>query len=76
MNGKGKQAKSLALDLIKLYQVTWSSVNPPSCRFIPTCSQYSYEAISKYGLLKGGWMTVKRLARCHPLNAGGWDPVP
>ena len=76
MNGEEKQVKRLALDLIKFYQMAWSSFRGPSCRFTPTCSQYSYEAISKFGFLKGGWLTVKRLARCNPLNVGGYDPIP
>jgi hypothetical protein len=67
--------KELALKLIRLYQLTWSQVMPPSCRFTPTCSQYTHEAISKYGLLKGGYLGVKRLARCHPFYPGGYDPV-
>lgn len=46
------------------------------CRFMPTCSQYAKQAISKYGVLKGGWLTVRRLAKCHPFCAGGYDPVP
>lgn len=64
------------LFLIKLYQVAISPLKPPSCRFYPTCSAYAYEAIKKYGPLKGGWLAVKRLGRCHPLNPGGYDPVP
>jgi hypothetical protein len=67
--------KELALKLIRLYQLTWSQVMPPSCRFTPTCSQYTHEAISKYGLLKGGYLGVKRLAHCHPFYPGGYDPV-
>ena len=66
----------LALTLIKIYQSTISQVMPPACRFIPTCSQYTYEAITKYGFLKGVWLGAKRLARCHPFHEGGYDPVP
>ena len=68
--------KRIALGLISGYQATISQVTAHSCRFVPTCSQYTYEAIEKYGLLRGGWMGAKRLARCHPLNPGGFDPVP
>ncbi len=68
--------KSLALALIRLYQMTVSQVMPSSCRFTPSCSQYGYEAIQKYGTLRGGWMALKRIGRCHPFNPGGYDPVP
>ncbi|MBK8900748.1 MAG: membrane protein insertion efficiency factor YidD [Anaerolineaceae bacterium] len=68
--------KRIALFLIRLYQRTISRVTPPSCRFYPTCSHYGYEAIEKYGFRKGGWLAVKRISRCHPLNPGGYDPVP
>ncbi|MBC7242976.1 MAG: membrane protein insertion efficiency factor YidD [Anaerolineae bacterium] len=68
--------KIVALWLIKLYQMTISRLLPPSCRFYPTCSHYTYQAIDKYGLLKGGWLGVRRLLRCHPFHPGGYDPVP
>ena len=68
--------KTLALALIRLYQLTLSQVMPSTCRFMPTCSQYTYEAINKYGFFKGGWLGAKRLARCHPFHPGGYDPVP
>ncbi len=68
--------KGFALELVKLYQQTISQVLPSSCRFAPTCSQYTYEAISKFGFFKGVWLGMKRLSRCHPLHSGGYDPVP
>jgi len=68
--------KRLTLELIKLYQATLSQVTPHSCRFTPTCSQYTYEAISKFGFSKGVWLGARRLARCHPFHPGGYDPVP
>jgi len=68
--------KYLLLGLIRLWQLTFSKVLPPSCRFTPSCSHYGYEAVSKYGVFKGGWLAIKRIARCHPFNPGGYDPVP
>jgi putative membrane protein insertion efficiency factor len=68
--------KYLLLGLIRLYQMTLSRLLPPSCRFTPSCSHYGYEAIQKYGAIKGGWLAAKRVARCHPFNPGGYDPVP
>ncbi len=62
--------------LVKFYQYCISPFTPPSCRFVPTCSQYAVEALKKYGPLKGGWLTLKRLARCHPWGGSGYDPVP
>ena len=55
-----------ALKLIRGYQVAISPMLPPSCRYVPTCSEYGLEAIERYGLLQGGWMTVRRIGRCHP----------
>lgn len=68
--------KDVALALIRLYQLALSPWLPPSCRFVPSCSRYGYEAIARFGLAKGGWFTLKRLARCHPFCHGGYDPVP
>jgi putative membrane protein insertion efficiency factor len=68
--------KYVALGLIRLWQKTLSKALLPACRFTPSCSQYGYEAISKYGFFKGGWMAAKRVGRCHPLHPGGYDPVP
>ncbi|MFN8454567.1 MAG: membrane protein insertion efficiency factor YidD [Anaerolineae bacterium] len=65
-----------ALALIRFYKKFISPLLPPACRFQPTCSQYSYQAIDKYGLFKGGWLAIKRIGRCHPFHPGGYDPVP
>lgn len=69
--------KKLMLSLIAFYRRHISPNTPPSCRFRPTCSAYAYEAINKYGAMKGGWLALKRLLRCHPFYKGDpYDPVP
>ena len=69
--------KRLFLKIIRFYQRSISPYRPGSCRFTPTCSQYAYEAINKYGILRGGWLAVKRLLRCHPFSKRDpYDPVP
>ena len=69
--------KYVGMGLIRFYQRTFSVILPPSCRFTPSCSQYGYEAVEKYGLLRGGWMAIKRIGRCHPFYHGNlYDPVP
>jgi len=67
--------KKVALGMIRVYQLTLSRVLPPTCRFYPSCSQYAYEAIARYGIVRGGWMALNRLGRCHPFHPGGYDPV-
>jgi putative membrane protein insertion efficiency factor len=68
--------RSLALGLIRVYQRTLSRALPSTCRFAPSCSEYGYQAIAKYGLGRGLGLTVRRLGRCHPFSPGGYDPVP
>ena len=73
----GNLARFPLLALIRLYQLTISRSLPANtCRFYPTCSHYGYEAIYRYGMLRGGWMAAWRVLRCNPFNPGGFDPVP
>jgi hypothetical protein len=67
---------SIFLAIIKIYQLVISPLLPPSCRYTPTCSQYTVEAIKKYGPFKGGWLGLRRIMRCHPWGGHGHDPVP
>lgn len=62
--------------LIRFYQICISPFTPASCRFSPTCSHYALEALKKHGLIKGGWLGIKRIASCHPWGKSGYDPVP
>jgi len=61
---------------VRLYQLVLSPLMPPHCRHLPTCSDYAVEALREYGMLRGGWLAVRRIARCHPFGASGFDPVP
>lgn len=69
-------AARLGITLVRFYQRAISPMLPPSCRYQPTCSQYTLVAIQSYGLVRGSWMGARRIARCHPFHAGGYDPVP
>lgn len=68
--------KPILLVLIRFYQLVISPIKPPTCRFYPTCSHYGLEAIHRHGAAKGGWLTIKRICKCHPFHPGGFDPVP
>lgn len=68
--------KRLAIGLIRFYQRGISPLFPPSCRFTPTCSGYALQAIERYGILRGSWLALRRIGRCHPWCEGGHDPVP
>jgi putative membrane protein insertion efficiency factor len=62
--------------LIRLYQLVLSPILPPSCRYLPGCSDYAIEALASHGVLAGSWLAVRRIARCHPWGGSGYDPVP
>ncbi|WP_374719871.1 membrane protein insertion efficiency factor YidD [Parageobacillus toebii] len=69
-------AKKLLISFIRFYQIFISPLKPPTCRFYPTCSHYGLEAVKRFGAIKGGWLTIKRILKCHPFHPGGFDPVP
>jgi putative membrane protein insertion efficiency factor len=68
--------KYLFIGIIRFYQAAISPYLPRTCRYYPTCSQYGIQAFKKYGVIKGLWLTAKRISRCHPWHEGGYDPVP
>lgn len=68
--------RRVLIGMVKVYQVGISSWTPPSCRFTPTCSAYAVEALERYGALRGTWIAVRRILRCHPWGGFGYDPVP
>ena len=75
MNFLSRLIRNLLRLSIRLYQLVISPMFPHSCRYLPTCSQYANDAIYQYGLLRGGWLAIKRLSRCHPWGGSGYDPV-
>ena len=76
MEYRGKQlATSLALGLLRAYKRAVSPMCPPSCRYVPSCSEYAREAVERYGAARGSWMALGRILRCHPFVKGGYDPV-
>jgi putative membrane protein insertion efficiency factor len=72
---EGLSLRYFAILLIKIYQNTLGFVFPQACRFYPSCSEYSIQALKRYGFFKGGWLSMRRVLRCHPFNPGGYDPV-
>lgn len=69
-------ARRFLIAILVVYKRFLSPMLGPRCRFVPSCSEYAMEAIGRFGALKGSWLAMRRVGRCHPLNAGGYDPVP
>ena len=67
--------KHILIFLIKIYRKYISPLLGPNCRFVPTCSEYALEAVEKYGFFKGGYLSIKRILKCHPFHPGGYDPL-
>jgi putative membrane protein insertion efficiency factor len=68
-------AKFVTLQLLQAYKWAVSPILPPACRYVPSCSEYAMEAVERYGALRGAWMALTRVLRCHPFARGGYDPV-
>lgn len=73
---RGGWLARMVIGAIQFYRHMISPLRPPSCRFMPTCSQYAVDALSEYGVVRGGWLSLVRLVKCGPWHSGGWDPVP
>ncbi|HEY7785348.1 MAG TPA: membrane protein insertion efficiency factor YidD [Pyrinomonadaceae bacterium] len=67
--------KTVLISVLRFYKLAISPLLPPSCRFVPTCSEYAMEALNRYGVLRGSSLAVRRILRCHPFSQGGYDPV-
>ena len=72
----GSWPARMVIAAVEVYRHMISPLRLPACRFMPTCSQYAVDALTEYGLLRGGWLAVRRLGRCGPWHGGGWDPIP
>lgn len=76
MGRSGRATVRALVFAIRLYRHMVSPLRPATCRFVPTCSQYAVDALTEYGLIRGGWLAAARLAKCGPWHRGGWDPIP
>ena len=72
----GRAVRTALILAVRGYQVALSPLFPPACRYFPTCSQYAIDALERHGAVRGSWLAVRRILRCHPLRPGGYDPVP